>query len=130
MECVFCKTDNRDNALFCKGCGRQLDLRCSHCQQSVPADSKFCDNCGASIIPLADVASRLEDKEKAIGEWIRDVLTKNGAGNLFEFCTEKFNAILIKEALKITGGNRSQAARLLGLSRPTLHAKLDKLKTE
>ena len=34
--------------------------------------------------------------------------------------------MLISEALTFTQGNRSQAARLLGLSRPTLHAKIDK----
>jgi transcriptional regulator of acetoin/glycerol metabolism len=32
----------------------------------------------------------------------------------------------VGEALRLTGGNRSQAARLLGLSRPTLHAKIEK----
>jgi DNA-binding NtrC family response regulator len=34
--------------------------------------------------------------------------------------------MLISEALTITGGNRSQAAKLLGLSRPTLHSKIEK----
>ena len=32
----------------------------------------------------------------------------------------------VAEALNMTAGNRSQAAKLLGLSRPTLHAKIDK----
>ena len=32
----------------------------------------------------------------------------------------------VKQALEATGGNRSQAARLLGLSRPTLIAKIEK----
>jgi DNA-binding NtrC family response regulator len=35
-------------------------------------------------------------------------------------------SMLIGEALRLTGGNRSRAARLLGLSRPTLHAKIEK----
>jgi DNA-binding protein Fis len=30
------------------------------------------------------------------------------------------------EALNLTGGNRSRAAKLLGLSRPTLHSKIEK----
>ena len=130
MKCVFCKTENRENAVFCRGCVRQAELECSHCQQSIPADSKFCDGCGTSISPLGDVTSGLEDKEKTMVEWIRDVLNKGRAENLFESCTEKFSSILIKEALKMTGGNRSQAARLLGLSRPTLHSKLEKLLIE
>ncbi|UCD88393.1 MAG: helix-turn-helix domain-containing protein, partial [Desulfobacterales bacterium] len=34
--------------------------------------------------------------------------------------------ILIAEALKVTGGNRSRAAELLGMSRPTLLSKIEK----
>jgi DNA-binding protein Fis len=34
--------------------------------------------------------------------------------------------MLVGEALNLTGGNRSRAAKLLGISRPTLHAKIDK----
>jgi DNA-binding NtrC family response regulator len=43
-------------------------------------------------------------------------------------------SIVIAEALKFTNGNRSRAAKILQVSRPTLHAKIDKynikLKTE
>jgi DNA-binding protein Fis len=35
-------------------------------------------------------------------------------------------SILISEALNLTEGNRSRAAKLLGLSRPTLQAKIEK----
>jgi len=37
-----------------------------------------------------------------------------------------FGSVLVGEALILTGGNRSQAAKRLGMSRPTLHAKIDK----
>jgi DNA-binding NtrC family response regulator len=39
---------------------------------------------------------------------------------------DRFSELVIIEALNRTGGNRSQAARLLGLSRPTLLAKIEK----
>jgi DNA-binding protein Fis len=39
---------------------------------------------------------------------------------------DKFAGMLISEALNLTGGNRSRAAKLLGLSRPTLHSKIEK----
>ncbi|MDX2439830.1 MAG: helix-turn-helix domain-containing protein, partial [Desulfobacterales bacterium] len=32
----------------------------------------------------------------------------------------------ISEALTLSGGNRSRAAKLLGISRPTLHSKIEK----
>jgi nitrogen regulation protein NR(I) len=49
-----------------------------------------------------------------------------GRDGLFEELTDHFGRIVIREALSATGGNRTQAARLLGLSRPTLIAKIEK----
>ena len=39
---------------------------------------------------------------------------------------DHFAGILVSEALNLTDGNRSRAAKLLGLSRPTLHSKIEK----
>ena len=39
---------------------------------------------------------------------------------------DQYARIIVAEALVETDGNRSHAAKLLGLSRPTLHAKIDK----
>ncbi len=39
---------------------------------------------------------------------------------------DRFARLLISEALELTGGNRSRAAKLLGISRPTLLSKIDK----
>ena len=58
--------------------------------------------------------------------WIRNLLSKGERENLFENCMDHFGSVLVGEALNLTGGNRSQAAKLLGMSRPTLHAKIDK----
>jgi two-component system NtrC family response regulator/two-component system nitrogen regulation response regulator GlnG len=49
-----------------------------------------------------------------------------GREGLFEELMDHFGRIVIREALAATGGNRTQAARLLGLSRPTLIAKIEK----
>jgi DNA-binding NtrC family response regulator len=40
--------------------------------------------------------------------------------------TDRLGEIIVEEALNRTGGNRSKAAELLGLSRPTLLAKMEK----
>jgi nitrogen regulation protein NR(I) len=58
--------------------------------------------------------------------WIRSLLSKGERENLFENCMDHLGSVLVGEALNLTGGNRSQAAKLLGMSRPTLHAKIDK----
>ena len=64
--------------------------------------------------------------EKAVAEWVHEALTAKGTENLFESCMDTFATMLISEALNLTDGNRSRAAKLLGLSRPTLHSKIDK----
>ncbi|MBU2512004.1 sigma-54 dependent transcriptional regulator [bacterium] len=93
-----------------------------------------------------------EDIQKAIGEklseerlhhekgnetlwqWVHQELTNGGQTKTFNEYVDHFCKILITETLNLTGGNRSKAAKLLGLSRPTLHSKIEKyqlsLKTE
>jgi DNA-binding NtrC family response regulator len=66
------------------------------------------------------------DPEKAIRQFINDSLSTGPREHLFDTCMDRFAGILISEALLVTGGNRSKAAKLLGLSRPTLHSKIDK----
>jgi DNA-binding NtrC family response regulator len=73
--------------------------------------------------PLAEPTG--EDGMRA---WIRSLLLQGGAENRFESCMDHFGALLVGEALRLTGGNRSQAAKLLGMSRPTIHAKIDRYK--
>ncbi len=57
-----------------------------------------------------------------------------GDNDRFNDLMDRFGALVIGEALSITGGNRSRAAQMLGLSRPTLQAKIEKyhlfIKTE
>jgi nitrogen regulation protein NR(I) len=67
-----------------------------------------------------------ETGDQAIRQWIRDALTSKADENMFDSCLDRFASILISEALNLTGGNRSRAAKLLGLSRPTLHSKIEK----
>lgn len=64
--------------------------------------------------------------EQQIRQWIREYLTSENEGNIFDSCMDRFAAMLISEALNLSAGNRSQAAKLLGISRPTLHSKIDK----
>lgn len=64
--------------------------------------------------------------EKAIRQWVRESLAGSNRNDLFSYLTDRFTEILIREALSLTHGNRTRAAKLLGVSRPTLHAKMDK----
>lgn len=57
---------------------------------------------------------------------MREALSSRPVENMFDSCMDRFADILIREALNLSGGNRSRAAKMLGLSRPTLHAKIEK----
>ena len=100
-------------------------------------------NRGAPV-STADLEQVINKKEKNqsieeielndIKEWVRQLLSNKSENYNFDDFIDIVSNIVISEALKITNGNRSQAAKLLNLSRPTLHAKIDKynikLKTE
>jgi len=68
----------------------------------------------------------LEKDEQGMCQWVRKALASQSDEKLFDYCMDRFAGILISETLNLTGGNRSQAAKLLGLSRPTLHSKIEK----
>ena len=67
-----------------------------------------------------------ESPEEVIRHWMRGSMTAGGAGSTFEAILDRCASILVSEALNLTDGNRSRAAKLLGLSRPTLHSKIEK----
>ena len=75
---------------------------------------------------MPGMGPKIEGKDEAIRTWVRERLLSGVEDNLFDKVMDQFSSILVSEALAITGGNRSQSAKLLGLSRPTLHSKIEK----
>lgn len=59
MVCRSCSTENADDAVFCKHCGKRLDGQktCPRCERLNTEDSIFCTYCG----------TRLEAKPKRVG---------------------------------------------------------------
>jgi DNA-binding protein Fis len=57
---------------------------------------------------------------------MRNAMTSETEKDTFEKIMDHLASILVSEALNLTDGNRSRAAILLGLSRPTLHSKIEK----
>lgn len=93
-------------------------------------------NRGAPISP-EDIKQTLGEKHIMHGDisitesqmfmqFIQKRLSAKTDENIFEVCMDDFAKMIIKEALNMSQGNRSRAARLLGLSRPTLHSKIEK----
>ena len=74
----------------------------------------------------SDKMDMTEDEDTLIRRWVRQTLSEESSENVFDSFMDRFASILISEALELTGGNRSRAAELLCMSRPTLHAKIEK----
>jgi len=64
--------------------------------------------------------------EDTIRRWMRGAMTSKAEPDTFEKIMDHLAAMLVGEALNLTDGNRTRAAELLGLSRPTLHSKIEK----
>lgn len=76
----------------------------------------------------SDTTSSSQDSisvENEIKTWIQRMVSQ-GKKDLFNHLTDRFAQLVLSEVLTITQGNRSQAAQILGLSRPTLLAKIEK----
>lgn len=73
-----------------------------------------------------DASGEIQDMEAFTRQWVRGKLDAGAHADLFNFMMDRMGSIIIGEALGMTDGNRSQAAKLLGLTRPTLQAKIEK----
>ncbi|MCL4503783.1 MAG: sigma-54 dependent transcriptional regulator [Deltaproteobacteria bacterium] len=67
-----------------------------------------------------------QQADEVIRHWVRQSLATSEGKELFDNFMDRFASLLISEALDLTGGNRSRAAKLLGISRPTLLSKIGK----
>ncbi len=70
--------------------------------------------------------SSIRETDQVLRQWVREAIAASEDGGKFDSLMDHVAGILVGEALTMTRGNRSQAARLLGLSRPTLHSKIEK----
>ena len=66
-----------------------------------------------------------ENLDAVIKRWVRNNIS-SGKSNLLTDLTDHLTRLIIKETLTVYNGNRSQAAKRLGVSRPTLLYKLAK----
>ena len=67
-----------------------------------------------------------QQTDEIVRQWVRQTLAAGEGKDVFDTCMDHFASLIISEALDLTGGNRSRAAKLLGISRPTLLSKIDK----
>jgi len=90
-----------------------------------PEDLSYAISDADEDVQLPD--SGTESIDRMSRQWVSGILNSSKYDDKFNFLMDTFTRIIIGEALKITNGNRSQAAKILGLARPTLLSKIEKL---
>src|SRR4030043_52428 len=64
MKCPACQFDNREEAQFCKECGKKLELLCPSCGHPYQLGSKFCDECGYNLVLQKEAPKEITFDEK------------------------------------------------------------------
>ena len=79
------------------------------------------------ILPDLDttetIASVTQDAWRALGDFVEQTMTEQGS-DVYRRTLLHFDRLVVSHAMKLSDGLQSRAAELLGLSRPTLRAKL------
>lgn len=71
-------------------------------------------------------AEHNKEEGDPVRAWVRRTLTSHGGGDAFEAIMSTVGKMAVCEALEMTGNNRTRAAKLLGMSRPTLLSRIEK----
>ena len=75
---------------------------------------------------VAKTAGGRTGSEQSMRGWVRQALDGPETDRLFDDLMDQAGAMIVSEALTRTQGNRTRAAKLLGVSRPTLIARIEK----
>ncbi|MGD9971539.1 MAG: sigma-54-dependent transcriptional regulator [Desulfatirhabdiaceae bacterium] len=67
-----------------------------------------------------------ENRDQILRQIFNHAIVTGFGENLFDDFMDHMARLFISEALNVSGGNRSRAAKILGMSRPTLHSRIDK----
>ncbi|WP_243545249.1 sigma-54-dependent transcriptional regulator [Pseudodesulfovibrio tunisiensis] len=67
-----------------------------------------------------------ESLRESMRSMIRRELGTHAGDNAFETLMDRYGRLIVAEALDITGNNRTRAAKLLGMTRPTLASRIDR----
>ncbi len=92
--------------------------------RGAPLSAEDISNAIREKTPAADDSD--EKHDILLRRILHHALMTHTGDNVFDTVMDRIAGIFISEALNLSGGNRSRAAKLLGLSRPTLHSKIEK----
>ncbi len=106
---------------------RQVENFCRWATVMVPTREVHVDDLPPELRPVAPPPDEGEDWERGLRAWAEQSLAAGGA-RLLAQALPRVERVLFEAALRRSGGNRLQAARLLGCGRNTLSRKLKELR--
>ncbi|MCS3903407.1 two-component system nitrogen regulation response regulator GlnG [Methylohalomonas lacus] len=117
------------NKLDWPGNVRQLENFCRWVTVMASGQQIHIDDLPPELRENTAVSSSSADWESMLRAWAESTL-QNGNDHLLDDAVPRFERIMIETALKMTGGRRQDAARLLGWGRNTLTRKIKELDME
>jgi len=100
--------------------------RCPYCYEEIQDQAVKCKHCLEWTEKPKGTPGKDQDSNDPLQEWILHEIQSPSSKNIFDDLMNRIEKEIIFEALRHTDNNRTRAAELLGLSRPTLHSKIEK----
>jgi ribosomal protein L40E len=65
VRCPSCRHENPADSTFCEGCGAKLGLRCPRCGAEASGEARFCRKCGSLVQPAEGVTATPSERRSA-----------------------------------------------------------------